>query len=190
MPTPFSVVIGYHTCSRQVANDIMARRTQLRQGSGNHDWLGSGVYFWVGNYTLARWWISVISAGNPGFQGATLKYEIVLENCLDLSDAKYLRLLQAHEQTINWSGYATRPRNDRAPAGHVIAGEYYRRFLDHAVIDDYCTNIEPSVEMVYGLFQSGRPAYVGAGQYAYNHAQLAVRNNGLARIRPIAIDQP
>jgi hypothetical protein len=190
MPTPFSIAIGYHTCARELAERIQANQTQLQAGPNQYDWLGSGVYFWVGNYLLARWWLNVISGGDPAFQGATLKYEIRLENCLDLSDSKYLRRLSAHEQSIDWASKGARPQNEIAPPGHIIEGEYKQRFLDHAVIDDYCTNVEPDIEMVYGLFRSGKPIYRGAGQYAYNNAQLAIRPSGLSRISLVGVDSP
>lgn len=188
MATAFEKVVGYHTCTKALATEIEAGRTSLRPGSNEHDWLGSGVYFWVGNYLLARWWMNVISAGTPNFEGVTLKYEITLGRCLDLSDARYLKRLRAHEGSINWALKGVRPTNEVAPPGHHIEGEYKQRFLDHAVIDDYCTNIEPDIQSVYGVFQSGPPIYRGAGQYMYNNAQLAVRHDGLGNIKLVGID--
>lgn len=192
MSPPFSTVVGYHTCSRDLAERIATGSDQLQLGRRPHnedwDWLGTGIYFWVGNYTMARWWNNKIRERDPSFAGATLKYEIALGKCLDLSDAKYLWLLRRHEKSINWAKRGVRPVNKRAPDGHRIAGEYNQRYLDHAVIDDYCTNIEPQIESVYGIFQSGPPIYEGAGLYLYSNAQLAVRQNGLHLMNFVGID--
>jgi hypothetical protein len=137
---------------------------------------------------MARWWINKIVEMVPEFRGVTLKYEIELGNCLDLSDARYLLRLRAHERSINWAARGVRPINMIAPEGHRIAGEYNERFLDHAVIDDYCTNIEPDIETVYSIFRCGPPIYEGSGLYMYNHAQLAVRERGLHRIKFVGVD--
>lgn len=192
MPTPFVKVIGYHTCARKLGERIAAGSEELRPGMKSqdkeYDWLGTGLYFWIGNFLLAHWWMNKLLDIDPTFQGTILKYEIEPANCLDLSDAKYLLPLRKHENAINWAARGVRPVNKRAPEGHRIAGEYTERFLDHAVIDDYCTNIEPNIETVYGVFQCGPPIYTGAGLNAYNHAQLAVREKGLHRIKFAGID--
>jgi hypothetical protein len=195
MAMPFSKIVGYHTCGQELGERVAAGEIQLRPGVKDHtreyDWLGTGVYFWVGNYLMARWWINEIAEkAASGFRGVTVKFEIDPGNCLNLSDARYLLRLRAHEASINWAARGTRPRNIIAPTGDRIEGEYKQRFLDHAVIDDYCTNVEPDIESVYSPFQCGLPIYDGAGFYQYNHAQLAVRENGLHRMIFVGIDIP
>lgn len=55
---PFGKVVGYHTCTRVLGEEILNGRDKLRPGPNEFDWLGTGLYFWVGNYRLARWWIN------------------------------------------------------------------------------------------------------------------------------------
>ena len=129
---------------------------------------------------MARWWINAKRDENTTFDGATLKYEIDLGKCLDLTDAAYLTALGRFERALDWTTVkGVRPRNELAPTGHRIEGEYKKRYLDHAVIDAFCSYSERTLgqrfETVLGLFESGPEIYPGAGIYKYNNLQLAIR---------------
>jgi len=45
-----SPLIGFHGCKRTVAEDVLAGKTHLNASVNSHDWLGSGIYFWVGSF--------------------------------------------------------------------------------------------------------------------------------------------
>lgn len=58
------LVLGYHGCDREVAERVLAGKTEVRSSTNAFDWLGSGVYFWENNPRRAlSWAIGGISLG-------------------------------------------------------------------------------------------------------------------------------
>jgi hypothetical protein len=40
------LVLAYHGCEREVCEEVLPGRTSLHKNEKDHDWLGSGIYFW------------------------------------------------------------------------------------------------------------------------------------------------
>jgi hypothetical protein len=195
----FKTIIGYHCCERSLGVRIANSETTLKVGSNKFDWLGSGVYFWVGNYQMARWWSNVKhEEASADFVGSTLKFEIDTGNCLDLTDAANLIRIRDFVSLVGIESFRDASgallRNEIAPDGHRIEGEYKQRHLDHFIIDTYCDYVSLMEDMAYdtvfGVFESGPPVCEGSAIYLYDNIQLAVRESGLKKMKFLDTDNP
>lgn len=79
-----SPLIGFHGCERDVAERVFAGETHLNSSENDYDWLGSGIYFWVGSYERAIDWArSSEKIKDPYVVGAFIDPGY----CLNLTDA-------------------------------------------------------------------------------------------------------
>src|SRR5437588_5660092 len=80
-------VIGYHGCTRESADRILAESRFLPSARA-YDWLGEGIYFWeYAPYRALEWAIIRCShlGGEPAVLGATLR----LGRCMNLLDTAH-----------------------------------------------------------------------------------------------------
>lgn len=160
-------VIGYHGCTRAVADAILAEGT-FRLSENTYDWLGRGVYSWEYAPYRALEWARLIAL-ERGDEPAVLGVTIRLGFCVNLLDVEHHEaLVETHRALSSKYGEAL-PRNT-ARGGH---------FLDRLVIDTYCENVAArgfGVQTVRGSFAEGEPIYPGSKILSKAHTQIAVRD--------------
>ncbi len=183
---PGRVVIGFHGCSREIAEKVLAGEEKLRPSENDFDWLGSGVYFWEFNFKRALQWASKSrKGGEPYVIGAYIE----LKNCLDLISSDKLDELQAAYQTLK-TAYQKKgmplPQNRRR-----IKSTYIIRELDCQVIEAYkeiSKNKGHEILSVRGVFWEGGHLYPGSSFRKQNHIQIAVNEKCvLGYFRPIEL---
>lgn len=181
-----SFVLAYHGCDKSVAENIVARREEMKRSEERYDWLGSGIYFWESDPLRAWEWADDRKARNKIEDAAVIGAAIDLGNCLDLMARPNLELVKraysAYKSAIETSEQELLTNRD--PQSHA-SGDRLLRELDCAVIntlhalienqEDKEFEIEP-FDSVRGLFQEDAELYPGAGFRAKTHIQIAVRN--------------
>src|SRR5690349_19980470 len=98
---PFArTMIGYHGCSRTLADRILYGDVSTSDWTPSHneyDWLGGGIYFWEFGPARALKWAQdecAASGGEPAVLGAVIQ----LGDCFDLTDEGNTRnLSRAYE---------------------------------------------------------------------------------------------
>lgn len=175
-----SFVLGYHGCTKETGERILAGLSVLSRSENSYDWLGPGVYFWEADPQRAWEWahakIRRDGTGEPFVLGAVID----LGNCLDLMARRDLELLrQAYEslKAMHDRNEGLGPLPANAPMGQAD-GDNLLRNLDcatvkhlHAAMKDLG---EPSFDTVRGLFTEGGPLYPGSGFSAKTHVQISV----------------
>ncbi len=165
-------VLGFHGCDAETATEVASGRTQLEPSDNDYDWLGPGIYFWLGSYNRALdWAVFKKSRGEidtPDVVGAVID----LGNCLNLLNLDSAAELAAYYQHFS---ELCRISNSDVP----INDEKFRR-LDCAVIAalHFAKRRagERRYDTVIGAFEEGAPAYSGSRIRMKSHVQIAVLN--------------
>ena len=119
--------------------------------------------------------------------GLARRWNIFLGNCLDLTDKKYLDIVNAvygiYAATMAAGGMRM-PKNDNPPADPDSLDNVIRR-LDCAVIKQvheifYLADQRP-FDSVRALLPEGIPLYPGAGFRQKTHIQIAIRNPNMVK---------
>lgn len=174
-------VYGYHGCSREVKELLLADKTQFK-GSGNQwDWLGDGVYFWENDYVRAERWASE----HHQHLGSVLGARISLSSCFDLANSVAREFLpQAYEDmAILYQASARRlPKNVNPQDYTGEENDLVLRYLDRAVMHHLFNTLLPQAqpEVKYGTvrapFQEGGELYPGSRFFERDHIQICVRD--------------
>lgn len=181
--SPFSLVLGFHGCDREVGEQVLCgAETHLRGSENQYDWLGHGIYFWENNPARALEFVRERQR-NPRRHKAPIKEPYVIGavidpgNCLNLLESSALDLVAQsyqHLADISASSELALPENkaDRK------SGELLQRFLDCAVMETlHELNGSNPFDTVRGMFAEGPELYPNAGFRARNHIQLCIRNS-------------
>lgn len=171
------VVIGYHGCSRALAEKLVTGQDSLKARDHNYHWLGSGIYFWENDKDRAlEWAVEKASRGeleDPCVIGAVVE----LGKCLDLSVRENVPLVRAAYDSLT-AHYAksgdAMPQNKKAPKD--LREDKVLRFLDCAVLNHLVDIAGNQFDTVRGLFVEGGAVYDGAEIYNKTHVEIAVRN--------------
>jgi hypothetical protein len=166
-------VIGYHGCSVETAEDILAGAA-FNPSKNEFDWLGSGIYFW--EYGLERAW-----------QWARLRYEhpavvgalVQLGNCFDLMDTRSTELLSKTAKL-----YITGLKAAGDPIPENKGKDRGARNLDCAIINFSLERFAEGgvrYQCVRGGFTEGPPIFDDGNGCATaicmeSHIQIAVRD--------------
>jgi hypothetical protein len=173
-------LIGYHGCDRQIGEAVLAGRKKLHPSLNEYDWLGSGIYFWVGSPARGLHWARELAkressaVRDPFVLGAF----IYPQHCLNLTDYGALpEVREAYEYVAKAAAKAGRPLPENTvPRGGILM----RRALDCAVINVAhrvrVKEKDPKFDTVYGVFEEGGEIYPGAAFKSKTHVQIAVRN--------------
>lgn len=175
------LLIGFHGCDEDVRNRIISGES-LRASKNNWDWLGSGIYFWQGNYERALHYAKnpppKVKIKTPSVLGAVF----TLGNCLDLTDKKWLDHVKYSFDTVKRSFEAVRtplPENVNTIDAPNSNDRIIRK-LDCIVINSLHDEFEksdlPPFDSVRGVFFEGEPLYDGAGFHEKTHIQICIRN--------------
>lgn len=172
-----SFVLGYHGCSQDVGEKILAGTAAMEASERDYDWLGPGVYFWEADAARAWEWADAKVAARTYAQPFVIGAVIDLGNCLDLMARDSLELLGDAYTVLAETRRAT--ADDRPlPANKGRDGDKLLRFLDCAVIRTLHQVIQeqklPPFDSVRGLFTEGDALYPGSGFKQKTHVQLSV----------------
>ncbi len=158
-------VIGYHACTREVADRLLSDDAPFRPSSNEWDWLGSGVYFWEFGHQRAYDWATQW----PKLQGkkfAVVGAIIQLGECLDLLDTDHTKRLAAFAEHYQQA------------AGPLPKNRGVRRERDCFLINEFCDHMAArgaAFDTVRGLFQEGPPVVEGSEILVQNHIQVVAR---------------
>ncbi len=176
-------IIGYHGCDRAVARKVLLHHKELNASENNHDWLGSGIYFWEYGPDRAMSWAIGISKRRPDRVKipAVVGAHIHLGICFDLLDIRFTSMLTAlyplFKSTLKRQG-APMPKNGPA---HGTDRDLVLRKLDCAMLNWAIPQIEKVLKVKFqtirGVFQEGKPAYPRSGILEKSHIQVVVRDS-------------
>ena len=174
---PFTV-IGFHSCDREVAINVLNGLDDLKPSNNLWDWLANGIYFWEQNPLRAleyaeesakRKQFNKIPITKPFVLGANID----LGNCLNLVESQSLQILtSAYEGLldlkVNIVGEAMPENKDN------------NRALDCAVIQ-YIHSVnkaqkKPTYDTIRCAFSEGKEAYPGSNITSRQHIQICVIN--------------
>lgn len=179
---PTAFVLGFHGCSRDVGEAVLAGDAHLMKSDNTYDWLGPGVYFWEGNPQRAMQFAMDAALRTPHITRGRIVDPFVvgaiidLGSCFSLFDCDALSELRgAHEAfttSLNAIGIPV-PVNSLGP-------DRVRRELDCATINAMHGLRQfagaSSYDTVRGAFWEGGELYPGSGISSKGHVQIAVSN--------------
>jgi len=174
-------VFGFHGLDKSIALDILNQKTEFKHSNNDHDWLGSGVYFWENNYERAKQYaIEDMKRGKTKIKEPFVLGTILdLGNCLDLLDQKNLDLLKiAYEELKENLKSQGLPLPTNSSFGKNDF-DFKKRELDCAVIRYAHILAEEAgiyFDSVRAAFIEGEEIYENAGFKIQNHIQLAIIN--------------
>ncbi|MDE7181529.1 MAG: hypothetical protein K2O41_00670 [Clostridia bacterium] len=172
------LVFGFHGCDESVRDKILNSESEhLLQSEHDYEWLGHGVYFWMGDPMRALEWAQEGQKKKPNKikNPAVIGAIIDLGRCLNLSERECIEDLRfAHRElkkNILQAGLKM-PTNVRQDEGGITL----LRRLDCAVIECLHKLNPDKYQTAFGFFYEGGPAYEGAGFALKSHAQICVRD--------------
>jgi hypothetical protein len=165
-------VIGYHGCTREVAERLVSGESWL-PSQNRYDWLGEGIYFWeYAPYRSLEWAID-----RYGGDSAVIQSRIGLGECLNLLDRRdFMALQHVYGQTVDSFRLHGLPVPLNSSRG--------AHFLDRHIIDEFCTRTRPDrhvIQSVRGCFPEGDPLYPGSKILTLAHVQIAIRDPACIR---------
>ena len=149
------------------------------------DWLGTGAYFWEGDYLRALEWAKEKCARGDYEEPFVIGAAIDLGNCLDLMVRENLELAKiAYDSLVKVFEKSGEPLPQNSKAPKDASPDLVLRRLDCAVINHLHEIVENGdgtmpanpFDTVRGLFQEGKPIYKDGGLLDKTHSQIAVRN--------------
>jgi hypothetical protein len=177
-----SVFLGYHGCDQDVAEDILAGKTEVRSSTNSYDWLGSGAYFWENNPARALSWAKLLARSNskkiktPAVIGAIID----AGNCLDLAEESSLDLVKssfAFFEKLSHMANLPLPVNE---PGYQGDQDLVKRHLDCAVLNFLhesraAQGLAP-YHTVRAPFSEGKELFKGSKLMEKTHVQWCVRD--------------
>jgi len=169
-----------------VAEEVFSGNASLTKSTNEYDWLGNGIYFWENNPHRALDWAEHLKKHpnpktKPIEKPAVVGAIIDLGHCLNLLDAKYIRMVK--EANKFYENFCTSYGSPIAENKKVTGSDdLLLRYRDCAVIEslhDSRRDQNPSLppfSSVRGMFTEGKPLYPGAGFHEKSHIQICVRN--------------
>ena len=180
-----SFLLGYHGCDEQVGETILGSGDHVSPSTNDYDWLGAGAYFWENSPERAMAWAKFLQKHPPAPSRRIRKPFVIgaiidLGNCLDLSDAGSLTIIQngyAQFKAMTESAGAELPVNE---AAHDEDTDLVKRHLDCAVVNFVHLLRQRSelrgFDTIRGIFTEGGELYPGAKIQSKTHVQVCVRN--------------
>jgi hypothetical protein len=170
-------VVGYHSCDRRLALEILTGTQKLNPSKNAWDWLGEGIYFWEHNPFRSLEYGEENARGiqfnrkrieTPFVLGAIIE----LKRCLNLQESESLALLtKMYNSMENYYRQANKP---------LPVNKGANRQLDCTVLQHLRASSEqdPSLrfDTIRCAFAEGDPIYPGTTITTRHHIQLCVLN--------------
>lgn len=177
-------VLGFHGCDKSLVDEILNNPTKhLLPSRNEYDWLGDGIYFWLNDPQRAYEWAVQTHDRNPKKikEPCVIGAVIDLGLCLNFSEREAIKLLQKSYSVLKESFNSLGMDISSTLSNSVpdLGGFNLIRPLDCAVIKNLHEMMkEENIEFdtIYGYFQEGSDAFVGAGIKEKSHVQICVRN--------------
>lgn len=178
------MAIGFHGCDKSVAEEILnSPNRHLIPSTNSYDWLGDGIYFWLNDPQRAYEWACQTHDRNPTKikEPYVLGAIINLGLCLNFCERNSVLLLQKSYNILEDS-FKQLGLNINHELKNKIpddGGFNLIRPLDCAVIKNLHEIMKKEnviFDTVYGYFQEGTAAFLGAEIKEKSHIQVCVRN--------------
>lgn len=173
-----SFVLGYHGCSKAVANSLL-NGDPFRPSENAYDWLGKGIYFWEANPRRGIQFFREVQGRKQRDPDDVTVVGAVLDLgfCLDLTSSRGVDLVvdsyRGLEAVIDKIPGLAMPTNELGP-------DLLFRNLDCAVINYLHSSREHArlqkFDSVRGVFQEGGRLYANSGFREKTHTQIAICN--------------
>ena len=176
-------ILGFHGTKKEIAEKVFAGHTVLRKSANDHDWLGSGVYFWESSLSRAyQFALETFARHEPPYTGDVGVVGAIIEpgKCLNFLEASAItQVKQAYCVLAARFPEGGMPRNE---GGHDLL----KRYLDCAVIQalheirdealaaGQSSSLAP-YQTVRAAFREGNVLYPDVGFHEKTHIQIAVR---------------
>ena len=158
-------ITGYHGTSLSNANAILA--STFRPSKNPYDWLGDGVYFFQDGLGRAWEW----AYENHGEEAAVIGAEIRLEDCLDMLDTTWTRVVSdAYNRFLHLYNQLGWELPVQTSGAHRLDREVIN-YLVGVLAERGIT-----IRSVRSAFEEGRPVHRDSAFYQYSHVQIAVRD--------------
>lgn len=158
----------------------------MKHSEEEHDWLGSGAYFWEADPDRAMEWArrksqAAARDGDPSYVPAVVGAVISLDYCLDLANRHFAdTVAEAYDGYVAHSIKNNTPLAENEPGGKDDEDRLKRK-LDCAVINFLHKNIAelgyPPFDTVRAPFLEGKELFAGSAFRKKTHIQIAVRNH-------------
>lgn len=174
-----SFILGFHGCDKKTADGILCndKPSHLKHSEKDYDWLGSGIYFWEGNYARALEWAHDRQKEGNIQTPAVIGAIIDLRQCLDMFDLGAMQQLR-HAHLFLRKMY--RRAGQKLPRNVGPTPDKGGRKLDCLVIKTLhqMRNDQGQVQYdsVRGPFLEGKRIYATSGFRTHTHIQICVRN--------------
>jgi len=170
---PGMLLIGHHGCDRDVGEEVLAGRADLKPSNNDYDWLGQGVYFWQDDEQRAWDW----AEKRHGKRACVIGAVIQPLSCLDMLQTEAFRLVRAAYDDLR---HYHETSQLSLPENRPWKGELVIRRLDCAVIQflhqTRQQNGAQPFDVIRAAFPEGSPLYPNAGFLDRSHIQLCVRD--------------
>lgn len=174
---PSGLVVGYHGCDIEVAEQAACGLLKLQPSLNAYDWLGHGIYGWQNDPQRAWEWAQRMAKTKSSRirKPAVIGLTIDLGHCFVAAMREHIALLSlAYErlrEAYSASGISM-PKN--------VGRSWTNRKLDCAVFE-MMHRIRDSegqrpFDTVLAYFSEGNVAYPGAAIRQQDHVQICVRN--------------
>lgn len=171
-------LVCYHGGELQIIEGVLSGTETLGNSSNQNDWLGSGIYFWVGSKERAQEWAEQKQARGLLKKAAVVGALIYPSFCLNLLD---FGVLDEVKDAYNFLLEVFRKTGEEPPVNRCEQnGILVNRYLDCAVINSVHQLRKDAglttYDTVVGAFEEGDLLFDGSAFREKTHLQIAVRN--------------
>lgn len=159
--------IGFHGTSTEAAQRILS--SGFEASRNDYDWLGDGAYFFQDAPVRAMEW----ARQRFGEQAAVVGAEIDLDDCMDLLDIPWERVIER-----SYADLLLRLESSGESIPRQTSGAHR---LDRAVLNHTMGLLHRAgigVRTVRAAFVEGKPLFPGSALWSRAHVQIAVRDAG------------
>ncbi|MDR2698191.1 MAG: hypothetical protein LBB30_00735 [Candidatus Methanoplasma sp.] len=164
------LILGFHGCSRELADRVIMGTDDFRPSRKSYDWLGNGIYFWDRDPVRAYEFAVQKKSKEPSVVGAVIDPK----RCFDIRCRNSQEMLRtAYRRYCDDMG-CPKERNSSYEEGIPL-----RRNLDCVIIEAACkmySKNRRTFDSVIGTFFEGKEVYPRAGMRDRTHTQVCVRN--------------
>ena len=171
--------VCYHGGELSIIEGVLSGTESLGKSSNQNDWLGSGIYFWVGSKERAQEWAEQKHARGLLKKAAVVGALIYPSRCLSLLD---FGVLDEVKDACNFLLDVFRKTGEEPPRNRCeLNGILVNRQGDCAVMNSvHQLRKEAGLtayDTVLGAFEEGAPLFDGSAFREKTHLQIAVRNH-------------